>query len=367
MVSGKAMPGARSPEMKADCVPDTLMNRLYEGEVSDEQRAKLEQHIERCASCRERWESFVEGERLLEEALVPKELDTSACPDDETLSAYVDGALPSAEMEAIRKHVRHCATCGQAVLAVRDLTATWFEEQEAGAALATGTLELLARVSDVAEKVRRWYREEERRVVTFLDEVRLSLFEPCQLAVQRLAAETGEGFDRQTFEQPDSPFKVELVRFGREGRIVVTTTPEAARLKTCLVQVRFLEGEEVKLTRSILVKDGEGQCVLTPEEAEAVRPEEKRFRLEAQALVRLEQLEAQGPEAMVAVLSDLLKDPDPVVRRLSAEMLGKTGSPHALRGVREAKFDPDPEVREAAAGAEEKLSGGEQHGQPRPE
>lgn len=350
--------------MKGECISDTLMNQLYEGVLPDEERARVEWHISRCAACQERWEAFLEGERLLEEALVPREVDTSDCPDDETLAAYVEEALPSTEMETVREHVRRCAVCGHAVLSMRHLTARWFEEKEAGASLAAGTLELLSRVSDVAERAKRWFQQEEQRAFAFLDEVQLSLFEPRRLAMQRLAAETGEGFGRQVFEQPGTPFKVELVHFGREARIVVTAAPEAVYLKTCLVRVSFVEGGVVRFTRSVLVKEGRGQCILTPEETEKVRPEEERFRLAVEPLVRLEQL---GPEVLVTVLADLLKDPDPFVRRLSAEMLGKTGSPDALPALREAKVDPDPEVRGAAEAAEEQLTRGQGNGRARHE
>lgn len=57
------------------------------------------------------------------------------------------------------------------------------------------------------------------------------------------------------------------------------------------------------------------------------------------------------PQGAQELLSPLLRDPDPLVRRTAAESLGKIGDPTAAPLLTEALHDSDAAVREAAARA----------------
>jgi HEAT repeat protein len=63
-------------------------------------------------------------------------------------------------------------------------------------------------------------------------------------------------------------------------------------------------------------------------------------------------------EAAVAPLCDSLRHADPLLRMLSAQALGKIGSPGALRPLRLACMDRDPKVAAEARKALRKIPGG---------
>lgn len=63
-------------------------------------------------------------------------------------------------------------------------------------------------------------------------------------------------------------------------------------------------------------------------------------------------------EAAVGPLSEALRHPDPLLRALSAEALGKIGSRKALRALRLAAMDDEGGVAKAARKALAKIAGG---------
>ena len=63
-------------------------------------------------------------------------------------------------------------------------------------------------------------------------------------------------------------------------------------------------------------------------------------------------------EAAVAPLCESLRHTDPLLRLLSAQALGKIGSPQAIRGLRLASMDQDPKVADEARKALRKIPGG---------
>lgn len=63
-------------------------------------------------------------------------------------------------------------------------------------------------------------------------------------------------------------------------------------------------------------------------------------------------------EAAVGPLCESLKHTDPLLRALSAQALGKIGSPKALRDLRLAAVDDDPTVVKEARKALRKIPGG---------
>lgn len=342
---------------KHECLSEANMNRLYDGDLSAGERSALEEHLKECSACRERWDEFVQGEELIMQELAPTEIDTSGCPGEDTLAAYADGLLPQEETTRVREHLEECPVCKQLVLSVRLGTSLWYEHklEPSTENLAPGVLDILSRLPDAADRVRRWLQAKQQLAVSFMEDVMLPCFEPRPLAAQRLAAETGEGFKRQRLEQPDSPFEVELAQFGREARIIIKAQADEPGLNHCLVELHLIEDDECRLKRSVLVKEGEGRCVLLPDEVEGLRPDAEPFKVEVQPVVTLGQLEDLMVEASVAILSDLVEYPDPFIRRLSVEVLGETGSSQAIPAVAEAKEDSDPEVRRAAGRAEDKL------------
>jgi len=193
---------------KSPCVSEALMNRLYDGDLPQNEQSRLKKHIERCPACREHWDALVQGERFLEQALAVSKVDKSTCYDEETLAAYVDESLPQHEMDRVREHVSQCSACNQLVLRVRYLGALWAkaQAQPTAEAAASQVLHVLSRLPDVADRIGAWVGERAGRAIAFVDEITLPCFEPHQLAVQRLAAETGEGYGRQGLHEPDSPF-----------------------------------------------------------------------------------------------------------------------------------------------------------------
>lgn len=70
---------------------------------------------------------------------------STCCPSDDTLYAYVDGALTRSERRRWRRHIEHCARCEAAIASSRELS-EW-----------AGTLKSTSLSDPHARRAQRWF------------------------------------------------------------------------------------------------------------------------------------------------------------------------------------------------------------------
>ena len=95
------------------CPPEEMLSAWLDGETAYEEGALVERHLLACRSCAAAADELGAVRRLtrsLSDLEPPLGLLPSGHPDHE-LSAYLDGELPTAEIEAVSGHLAGCAEC----------------------------------------------------------------------------------------------------------------------------------------------------------------------------------------------------------------------------------------------------------------
>ena len=185
------------------------------------------------------------------------------------------------------------------------------------------------------------------RLVTRSDAIiNLPLFE-APGAAPRMAAATGEGYSEQVLRQDEPPFEFRLTQFGEQLRVTVRALGPSSPYEECLARLRLFEGDACRFTRHILIREGEGRCIIEPDVARAIRPRKGALRIEMEPVLTLDHLAAAGTEAYLPILERLLKHEDPRIRRHTVEVLSLIRGPAAAPLVESLANDADETVRAA--------------------
>src|SRR5436190_19960302 len=87
--------------------------RYLDGELEQEERAKVEQHLATCGACRDQLE-FAKGFRAGLRKLSKEELTTDEpCPDSWTLVSYEAGDVDEETARHLRVHLLLCDDCAE--------------------------------------------------------------------------------------------------------------------------------------------------------------------------------------------------------------------------------------------------------------
>jgi anti-sigma factor RsiW len=95
------------------CPPEEVLSAWLDGAVDDGEHRLVDRHLAGCTACTQAVGELAavrRATRSLPELDPPPGLVPSGHPDDE-LSAYLDGELPTAEIEVLSGHLAGCAEC----------------------------------------------------------------------------------------------------------------------------------------------------------------------------------------------------------------------------------------------------------------
>jgi len=329
------------------CLTDADLGRLCEGDVTAKQRGVFERHLEACSKCRARWEQVAAGARYVEGVLSGAKTAgvRTACPSQNLLAGYLDGSLDAAGKRLVKRHLAECRACQEQVQAVKWLSDAYAEEggewwnQYVGQQI----LHLVAHAPEVLSEVLAAVKVARPAAIRSRATINL----PILRVGVGIAAATGEGFFEETLRQDEPPFEFHIVQFGEELRVTACAVGEISPYRDCLARLRLFEGDSCRLSRYILIEDGQGQCSVEPEESRAARPKKKPLRVDLEPVVRVDQLAAAGGEAYEPILERLLKHGDASLRTHAVEILARIRGPQAGPLIEPLASDPDQAVRAA--------------------
>jgi len=247
------------------------------------------------------------------------------------MARYVADMLVPAKRKALEDHLVECPACRQQVLAATHLTETYAEEGNAWWSRYVGQqiLHLVAAIPEALDDVLAAAGVSPTSAAEPVTLLRLPILEPSETAALRLAAATGEGIAEATLRQDEPPFEFHVTQFGEQVRITARALDAESDCRHCLARLRLFEDERCRLSRILLVEDGQGRCVLDPEETVTLRPKEGHLQIHLDPLVTLEQLAAAGAEAYLPILERLLGHDDAPIRRHAVEVLARIQGPAA--------------------------------------
>jgi len=334
------------------CISDADLARLWDGDVTGQERQDLEQHLQSCPRCRARWEQMVAGARRLETLFGSRQMRKQDCPSEELIAAYLADALSAVERQAIEGHLARCPSCSQMVAWAREVLIGYEREGPVwhDRFAARQVLRLVARVPEELDNLLQAVEGERPSTGAPTQIIKLPMVAQSAQTVQRLAAATGEGFAEQILRQDAPAFEFHLVQFGQQLRITARPIGEDSPYEDCLARLKILEGEACRLSQIILIEQGEGQCLLEPEQVRLLQPESKGLTIRLEPFVTLEQLAAAGSEAYVPILERLLKHDAPQIRRAAAEVLARICGPRACALIERMVDDEDGQVRATVRG-----------------
>jgi len=101
------------------CISDADLARLWEGDVTPQEKQTLEQHIKIFPDCRNRWQQMSAGAQHVETLLfetAKKALMKGECPSDDLLAGFIDETLGPEKRHTVKDHLTKCSLCREAVI-----------------------------------------------------------------------------------------------------------------------------------------------------------------------------------------------------------------------------------------------------------
>lgn len=333
------------------CISDADLARLWEDDVTPQEKQVLQRHIKTCSKCKACWQRMSAGARNVENLLFEatrKERTKGECLSEDVLAGFVNQTLDLEKRRTAEEHLAQCSLCRDA-LADRFSDAyakegdRWWPEY-----VGRQILGLLAQLPE--EEISRVLEElniSPAPPVRSEAIIKLSIFQPAESQARRLAAATGEGFSVQTIRQNDPAFEFELVQFGEQLRITARSLEEDSSCKECLARLELYEGESCLCSRVVLVEKGQAQCIFEPEEVRGLKPRQGHLILKLIPMVTLDQLASAGSEAYMPILSRLLKHKEAKIRWNTVEVIARICGPGAHSLIKPLLDDKDENVRTA--------------------
>jgi len=332
------------------CISDADLARLWEDDVTPQEKQALQQHIEICPDCRTRWQQMSAGAQHVETLLFEtarKARMKGECLSDDLLAGFIDETLGPEKRYTVEDHLTKCSLCRE-TLADKFTDAyakegdTWWSQY-----VAHQILGLLVQVPDQIDHLLEALNITTGSPVQSEAIVKLPMLEPAQSEARRLAAATGEAFFAQTLRQEKPAFEFELVQFGEQVRISARSLGDDSPYKNCLARLELFEGVLCRCSRIILIDKGEGECVLEPEEARGVRPQQENLAMKLVPIVTLDQLASAGSDAYMPILGKLLRHEEPKIRCATVEVIARICGPQAQSLIKPLADDEDETVRQA--------------------
>ena len=342
------------------CLDDETMEALVTGFLDEPARAEAVAHVRQCPACRETLQQTLTVYRALDRVFAEETRED--CPSGAELARYEAGELDVPEGQRIEAHLKTCVRCAADLHELQKTAPASPVAEQPGPddrrfAVATEAIPVVCAAAVDEPSIAAWAEESVQMVYKFPEAVSLPCFVPQAQQQRRLAAGTGKGLRRQDLDTRDSPLQVELVQFGDEVRLTVGAGEEGSQYADSIVRLVLAEGEKVRLTRLIPLRNGRGSCVLSPEEVLACTPERRALVASVEVLDAQRMLRAAGKAAVVEALVGLLAHADPSVRRSAIDLLAESGATGRLDAIAALKTAPDETVRSAASRAWRRLSG----------
>ena len=346
---------------KHNCIPDADFARLCHGDITPDEKKAILEHVEVCAECRENWEQVSAGaqhmQRLMSEA-GNKARAALKCLSEDQISQYVARTLDPHRKQIAERHMATCSRCRDAVAAKyvqaydREGNAWWnrYVEEEI-----LGLLSLLpqAELNEIIDELEKAPSQSDLAGQI----IQLPILEPARGEAMRLAAATGKGFSTQTVRQDDPAFEIELVQFGEQLRISIRSLAEGPSQKECLARLNFLEQGHCRLSMVVLIEDGQGRCIVKPDEVRKLKLDKESLSLRVELVDTIAKLAEAGAEAYIPILEKLLRHEDPNIRRSAVAVTVRIRGPQARPLIEALSNDEDESVRSAVKKALDQLPG----------
>lgn len=261
------------------------------------------------------------------------------CPDSDKLYRYLSGDLDPGERAKIEEHLSMCAVCEvkkKDVLEALDIISEPVEEGKW--AVQTGLVE---RFFDLATSSREKLNSFFAKGFTFPQPIKLLALRPMSEAMA--FAEAGRQFEKESESADQVPYEVELSVFG--NRLALTVKSRSSLYDHSVVRFELVEGEQVRFSGVVLVGDGQGKY--ETEVDRIPKPEREEFKVGLQPIHSLDLLSKVEEDASLEVLSELLKEAEPRIRKACVELLAGVRTMKVRQILKQLEDDPDPEIRQA--------------------
>lgn len=333
------------------CISDADLARLWEGDVTPQEKQTLEQHIEICLDCGIRWQQMSAGAQHVETLLFQtarKARMKGECLSDDLLAGFIDETLGPEKRYTVEDHLAKCSRCREAL--AEKFTDAYIKEGDTWWAqyVAHQILGLLVQVPDQIDRLLEDLNVTVALRVQSEAIIKVQMLEPAHSEARRLAAVTGEAFFVQTLRQEKPAFEFELVQFGEQVRISARSLGDDSPYKNCLARLELFEGDLCRSSRIILIDKGESECILEPEEARGVRPQQENLVMKLVPIVTLDQLASAGSDAYMPILGKLLRHEEPKIRCATVEVIARICGPQAQSLIKPLADDEDETVRQTA-------------------
>jgi len=346
---------------KHNCISEADFARLCHGDITPDEKKAILQHVEVCAECRENWEQVSAGfqhvQSLLSQA-ANKARETLKCLSEDQVSQYAADTLDPHSRQIADRHLDNCSRCRDAVAvkyaeAYENEGGAWWNQYVEEQLLSLLSLLPQAELNEIINELETETSQSELTGQI----IRLPILEPARGEAMRLAAATGKGLSTQTVHQDDPAFEIELVQFGEQLRMTIRSLAEDSSQKECLARVNFLEQDSCRLSMVVLIENGQGRCIVQPDEVRKLRLDQESLSLRVELIDTIAKLAESGSEAYIPILERLLRHEDPNIRRSAVAVTARVCGPQARSLIESLSNDKDDSVRSAVKKALDQFPG----------
>jgi hypothetical protein len=346
---------------KQNCISEADLTRLYDGDTTPDEKKILLAHIAVCVDCRENWEQVSAGaqrmESLMSEA-ASKAREALKCLSEDQISQYVADTLDPQRRQVADRHLAKCSKCRDA-LAAKYVEAydreggAWWNQYVEEQLFSLLSLLPQAELNEIIDELETAPSQSDLTGQI----IRLPILEPATGEAMRLAAATGKGFSTQTVRHDDPPFEMELVQFGEQLRMTIRSLAEDSSQKECLARVNFLEQDRCRLSMVVLIEDGQGRCIVQPDEVRKLKLDQESLSLRVELVDTIAKLAESGADAYIPILERLLRHEDPNIRCSAVAVTVRVYGPQARPLIETLSNDEDESVRSAVKKALDQFPG----------
>ena len=128
-----------------------------------------------------------------------------------------------------------------------------------------------------------------------------------------------------------------------ENRLTVEARSKSPLCDRSVIEFQLVEDNQVRFTGALIVWEGHGRYETSLDQVPM--PQEREFKVRLRPIHTLDLLAKVEEDASLEIISDLLKEPDPPIRRGCVELLAAIGKKKVKENLRRSLDDPDSGVR----------------------
>jgi hypothetical protein len=309
------------------CYDDATLYRFVNNDIEEKTQKEIAAHVKECQAC----QKIVDELKAYDSDLNKYWNEfRKECLSDDAIYRYLFGRLNKEESEKLEKHLDSCHVCKYKIKEVKEI-ATEFEklsladEKRARSSTEASEVTLLKKIASALSIYAKsnysldLLKDLWKTHFTFNKPIALKALAPICEPIY--SAAVGDGYEKDVIQQEDSPFKIEIVQFGKQISITFQTQEEP--FNNSIVRFDLQEKNDIKYSGIVFINEGIGKSLIRLDEEELERPDEERYKIVLNVLASADVFEDIKDPSSSKIIMELMKTGNANGIRMITDLLKK--------------------------------------------